>query len=364
MRLVYANANYRHHASEGGPTHMRQFIENASALGHEIWLWHGEQHPLTKPVPQGTLERMKLFRTIDVFYYRVEWKPPMGSRVMLPPYRKWVGNPVVAWEFNTVPEYGRVHGVSEEMIRQSIAELTRLGAGVDLAIGVSNSICRYVQNNLGIRRILEVPNGSNPELFRPDAPPFKRVQRKAGQLNVVWIGSASLSWHNFNLLRDAAWLLWNEGEAAPIVFHVIGNGMQQMRDCPPNVNYYGPEQYDKLPGWLSAMDVGLNVYHSGPADYSSPLKVFDYMASGLTVVSTEQPQAREIFQKLGQTDLLVPGDRPEVLAETLQKLAADPQRRRRQGAAGRQLVIDHYNWRRAAVDTFTALEKLRSERKD
>jgi glycosyltransferase involved in cell wall biosynthesis len=295
---------------------------------------------------------------MDVFYYRVEWKPPMGAKLILPPYRKWVGNPIVAWEFNTVPEYGRVQGVPEEMIQSSISELKRLGAGVDLAVCVSKRICEYVQKNLGIRRVIEVPNGSDPQLFGPDVPPVKRVERNPEQLNVVWIGSANLSWHNFDLLRDAAWSVWNSGEGARIVFHVIGPGMQQMRDCPPNVNYYGPEEYDKLPNWLSAMDVGLNVYRPGPADYSSPLKVFDYMASGLAVVSTEQPQAREIFERLGQIDLLVAGNQPEALAGILRKLASDRDRVRRQGAAGRQLVIDHYNWRRAAVDTFNELEKL------
>src|SRR5690349_9073188 len=162
MRLVYANAKYRHQTSEGGPAHMRQFIENASALGHQLWLWHGDQHPLTKPVPQGKIERIKLFRSVDVFYYRVEWKPPMGAKLILPPYRKWVGNPVVAWEFNTVPEYGRVQGVPEEMIQSSIAELKRLGAGVDLAVCVSKALCEYVQKNLGIRHVIEVPNGSDP----------------------------------------------------------------------------------------------------------------------------------------------------------------------------------------------------------
>jgi glycosyltransferase involved in cell wall biosynthesis len=104
----------------------------------------------------------------------------------------------------------------------------------------------------------------------------------------------------------------------------------------------------------------LNVYRPGPADYSSPLKVFDYMASGLTVVSTEQPQAREIFEKLGQLDLLVPSDRPDALADKLRMLAADRERVRKQGAAGRQLVIGHYNWSRATKDTFAELAKLLS----
>jgi glycosyltransferase involved in cell wall biosynthesis len=359
MRLVYSNARYQHHSAEGGPAHMRQFIENATSLGHELFIWHGEQHPLTKPVPHGKLERVRFFRTIDVLYYRVEWKPPMGAKAILPPYRKLIGNPLVTWEFNTVPEYGRVQGVPEPMIQAGIAELRRLSAGVDLAVCVSRSIAEYVQRNFSIRRIVTVPNGSDPDLFRPDAPRVARIQKHDGRLDVVWIGSANLAWHNFDLLRAAAWSIWNRGEGERIVFHIIGPGMQHMADAPPNVNYYGSEEYARLPGWLAAMDVGLNIYHSGPADYSSPLKVFDYMASGLTVVSTEQPQVREIFEQLGQTELLVPCDQPEMLADALQRLAGDPEYRRRQRAAGRKLVIDRYNWRRAVTDTFAELEPLR-----
>ena len=52
MRLVYANAEYKHNSAEGGPAHMRQFIDNATALGHEVFLWHGiDAHPLIRPVP-------------------------------------------------------------------------------------------------------------------------------------------------------------------------------------------------------------------------------------------------------------------------------------------------------------------------
>ena len=55
MRIVYANAGYSHKAPRVAPAHIRQFIENATALGHELYLWHGmEQHPLTKPVPWQT----------------------------------------------------------------------------------------------------------------------------------------------------------------------------------------------------------------------------------------------------------------------------------------------------------------------
>ena len=109
------------------------------------------------------------------------------------------------------------------------------------------------------------------------------------------------------------------------------------------------------------MDVGLVLYRSGPGDYSSPLKLFDYMASGLTVVGTTQPQLREVFEQLGQLDLLVSRDDPEALADTLLRLAADRERVRRQGDLGRQLVIDRYNWRRAVRDTVDEIELVLRE---
>lgn len=363
MRIVYANARYVNHTAEGGPAHMRQFIENAAALGHDIYLWHGyEQHALTLPMPPKRMARIKLLRTVDVVYYRVEFRLPLAHRLILPPMRQLVGNPLVAWEFNTVPEYGRMHGMTDPMVAQAIEELKHCGQGVDLAVCVSNAIADYVRTKLGFRRVITIPNGSDPSLFRPDAPQVKRIEKRPGRIDVVWIGSANLQWHNFDLLRGAAWSIWNRGEGDRIAFHVIGQGMKGMRDAPPNLNYYGIEEYHHLPGWLAAMDVGLNVYHPGPADFSSPLKVFDYMASGLTVVSTEQPQVREVFEQLGQTELLVPGNDPERLANVLRRLADDAEYRHRQGAAGRQLVIDRYNWRKAVSDTFSELEKLRRDR--
>src|SRR5438874_11878593 len=143
MRIVFANARYEHHSAEGGPAHMRQFIENATALGHELWLWHGERHPATHPVPDGRLARIQLLRTMDVIYYRVEWKWPEDVEWVLPPRRQVIGSPLVVWEFNTVPEYGRILGAPESGIQAAIEGPRKYGAGVDLAVCVSQAIADY-----------------------------------------------------------------------------------------------------------------------------------------------------------------------------------------------------------------------------
>jgi glycosyltransferase involved in cell wall biosynthesis len=268
----------------------------------------------------------------------------------------------MVWEFNTVPEYGLLRGQSEVDVQRAIQTFRDYGRGCDLAICVSSALANYVQDNLGIERVLTVPNGSDPDLFRPDVPPVRRVCSNSDQLNVVWIGSANLAWHDFDLLRKTAQLLWQSNDKLQVIFHIIGqahNGL--MRDMPPNVYYWGPENYNMLPRWLAAMDVGLYLNRPGPADYSSPLKLFDYMASGLAVVGTFQPQLREVFDELGQPDLLVPPDDAEALADVLRFLAMDRERTRCLGRAGRQRVIEFYNWHRAVQDTIREIQLILEE---
>jgi len=87
------------------------------------------------------------------------------------------------------------------------------------------------------------------------------------------------------------------------------------------------------------------------------------MASGLTVVGTFHPQLCEVFDQLGQRDLLVPPNDPNRLAQVLLRLALNRERIRSLGDAGRQLVIRSYNWRRAVRDTFREIESTLESRR-
>jgi glycosyltransferase involved in cell wall biosynthesis len=358
MRVVYTNAYYRKNGTDAGSAHVRQFITNTVALGHELWLWGGERHPATRPVPSTLIGRLRALRRMDVIFTRIEDKPRGATRWAVSPYRQFIPSPFMVWEFNTVPEFGALLGRSEKDIQSAIEAFRYYGRGCDLATCVSRELAAYVREHLGIRRVLVVPNGSDPSLFRPGLEPVNRIRRKADRLNIVWIGSAHLDWNNFDLLRRAAEILWERSPRPRIAFHIIGQDFKSIGDMPPNVHYYGRQSYDDLPRWLAGMDVGLCLYRPGPADFGSPVKLFDYMSSGLAVVGTFHPQIREIFNKLDQADLLVGSDDPLALAEVLVKVAGDPQRVRRQGDAGRRLVVDYYNWERGVRDTFREIELL------
>lgn len=363
MKLAYANARFRADSHDGANAHVRQFVQNTVALGHEVWMWPGVTHPQAHALPASRIARTMKLRDMQLVYVRVEHDLPNPCTWTLGPTRMLMGNPLMVWEFNTVPEYGEYRKLSKAQVDKNIEGFRHFGKGCDLAVCVSQHLADYVKSKLGIRRTLVVPNGSDPDLYTPEAPVVGRLRhRDEGAFNVLWIGSAYVAWHNFKLLGDAASIIWARGNTKNIAFHLIGQGMNQMRDMPANVHYYGVEEYEKLPQWMSAMDVGLCLYQPGPADYSSPLKVFDYMASGLAVVATDQPQTRQLLTEIGSPELIMPASDPTKLADALESLAGDRERVERISNSARSLMVQKYTWRRAVKDTFDEIERIAADR--
>lgn len=80
--------------------------------------------------------------------------------------------------------------------------------------------------------------------------------------------------------------------------------------------------------------------------YTSPLKLFEYLARGAAIVASDLPAIREVLTHDVTAWLVPPGDAP-ALAAACSTLAADPGRRRRLGEAARALSAE-YTWDRRA----------------
>jgi glycosyltransferase involved in cell wall biosynthesis len=80
--------------------------------------------------------------------------------------------------------------------------------------------------------------------------------------------------------------------------------------------------------------------------YTSPLKLFEYLAFGVPIVASDLPAIREILTD-GRTALLVPPDDPAALAAALTRLARSPAESAALGAAARALAPE-YTWDKRA----------------
>ncbi len=109
--------------------------------------------------------------------------------------------------------------------------------------------------------------------------------------------------------------------------------------------YAGHVPPDDVPDALSAFDVCAMPFpwtmHF--AYYASPIKLFEYMASGRAVVSSDLPAFADVVTDGEHALLVSPGD-AEALAHAILRLKADPALRSRLGEAARERVFAHYTW--------------------
>ena len=85
----------------------------------------------------------------------------------------------------------------------------------------------------------------------------------------------------------------------------------------------------------------LDLYVATSLKEGLPLAPLEAMAARIAVVATDVPGHRDVVVNR-ETGLLVPPEDSAALAEAIVALAADLERRRRMGEAGRQRVIDHF----------------------
>jgi glycosyltransferase involved in cell wall biosynthesis len=79
--------------------------------------------------------------------------------------------------------------------------------------------------------------------------------------------------------------------------------------------------------------------------FTSPIKLFEYMAAGCAIVASDLPPLRAVLAE-DEAVWVRPGD-PGSLAEGIRRLAADPERARRMGERAREKARG-FTWRARA----------------
>ncbi len=109
--------------------------------------------------------------------------------------------------------------------------------------------------------------------------------------------------------------------------------------------YVGHVPPHKVPLYLSAFDVCAmpHPHTTQFAYYTSPLKLFEYMASHSAIVASDLPAWSDVVEH-EQTALLIPPSDVEALTDAIQRLKDDPQLRHQLTTNAYQTVMAHYTW--------------------
>jgi glycosyltransferase involved in cell wall biosynthesis len=106
----------------------------------------------------------------------------------------------------------------------------------------------------------------------------------------------------------------------------------------------GQVPYTDVPNWLACANVGLIALQRAAHFMTSvPTKLFEYMISGLPVVASDLPPARQFMEGL-DCGFLVDPARPEEYARAMAYLLTHPAEAKTMGRNGRRAVEERYNW--------------------
>ncbi len=243
--------------------------------------------------------------------------------------------------------------------------------GADLVVVVSAAMRdELVQRGIDPAKILVNPNGVDPEVYRPDidGTPIRERHGLEDKTVIGFIGTFG-RWHGAEVLAEAygrllarrpdlrdttRLLMVGDGVTMPEVRAAI-----ERHGISERVVLTGLVPQEQGPRYLAAMDIFASPHVPNPDGtpfFGSPTKLFEYMAMGRGIVASDLEQIGEVLEHDVTAWLVKPGD-ADALAQGLEVLIDDPERRARLGAAARQEVLARYTWREHTRRIIEALER-------
>jgi glycosyltransferase involved in cell wall biosynthesis len=130
------------------------------------------------------------------------------------------------------------------------------------------------------------------------------------------------------------------------------------------ITFTGALPHESMPSALAAADIGVapfDVARHAPLQidfYWSPLKIFEYMASGLPVVAPRLDRLTRIVRH-EREGLLYDSREPDALASAIESLAGDAASRQLLGAAARARVVEQFSWQSHCLALERAIQSAR-----
>src|SRR5215472_6465974 len=180
-----------------------------------------------------------------------------------------------------------------------------------LVISVSESLCSRLRDS-GVKpeRIHVLPNAVNTNLFHTgvDGSSVRQRLNLEGRFVIGFLGTFK-RWHGVDFLLSAFQVLHQSDPSTHLLF--VGDGPlrsqfeEEVRKMGllQAVTFAGALAHEDVPQYLAATDAAVAPYPALQDFYFSPLKLFEYMATGRAVVASRVGQVAEVVTD-GVTGLL------------------------------------------------------------
>lgn len=210
----------------------------------------------------------KSLRKLDFMEVDVLWlsHPKMFYLTKIVKYDKFIYR--MADDYSKFNEFPNIAGIDEALIKKA-----------DQVVIASSMFAQHVLERGKTPLLLN--NGVDFEHFNRPQPVCPSEYKENGRKRVIYVGALKY-WFDLELMVKLAWQV----DADIYIIGQCETDLSALQKC-ANVHILGARNYEVLPAYLQHADVALVPFVKSEAtDGIAPIKLYEYCAAGVAVVST------------------------------------------------------------------------------
>ncbi|MCL5958120.1 MAG: glycosyltransferase family 4 protein [Chloroflexi bacterium] len=379
MRILYVASGIPVPGNYGGSTHTVEVAKGLAELGHKV--------DVVAYAARGETPRLIRLGPIDVYRYSVPKKGSFGKvfavdrlvrelkpDVIMERYYNFAGAGMISarrmnrpsvLEINA-PVFDPDRSLKSRVDRWLLGGLMRRWGEAQCrwADGIVTPLAGTVPPAVSREKVHEINWGANVELFSPELAAERpgEVERLRDRLGLpqesrvaVFQGSFR-RWHGVGEFVEAAATVLRASSDVHLLMIGTGPLFKQIAEAirreklEDRLKLVGSVSYAEMPLHLALADVGVapfnTVVHAPLREvgfYWSPLKIFEYMAMGLPVVTADIEPLNRIIRS-GQEGLVFQEGNSRDLAARILDVLGDLPRARQMGQSARERVVQNFSW--------------------
>jgi glycosyltransferase involved in cell wall biosynthesis len=277
----------------------------------------------------------------------------MACKHLKLPYLLYVeADEILEYEYMGTPITGILRWRAEKLFKYNLN-------AADCIICVSEQLKAHLIKSWKVsgEKIFVFPNGVDTNQFR-SYPDEKIVVRKSLEMIpnrlILFVGNF-YEWHDVATLIDAFEQVLKSHPDSRLVLVGDGTMRKAMEERVANleieyaVHFTGLLPHAEVPYYMAAADIAVVPYPAIKHDlWLSPLKLFEYMASGIAIIASATGQILEVA-KDNENCLLVPPGDVQALVIALKRLLDDRGLRESLGSQARQDAQQFHTWEKYII---------------
>lgn len=237
--------------------------------------------------------------------------------------------------------------------------------GANAIVVVSAILKKYIME-IGVPedKVHVVPNGVDISKFNPKINGDEiRKRYKLDKKIIVGFTGSLKPWHGVDSLIKIVQSTIKRNPDLHFLFVGTGPLEESLKqyvltnNLMADVTFTGGLPFQDIPKYIGAMDIAVAPYPKLDNFYYSPIKIFEYMASGKPVIASKIGQIENIIEH-NKTGILVEPGNIDELTDNILKLSCDNDLRKKLGENAFEKVKSEYTWEKNAERILDIYENI------